>query len=92
MITGDFNHDDIADIMMGGNYFPVNVQRGRYDASYGWILLGDGKGNFSVLPTDESGFSVQGETRRLLKMQINNKPCYLAVRNNDKVEIFTQKP
>jgi hypothetical protein len=92
MLTGDFNGDHIQDMMLAGNYFAVNVQRGRYDASYGWILLGDGKGNFTVQSTVESGFSVTGETRKLMMIQINNKPYYLAIRNNDTVEIFTLKP
>jgi hypothetical protein len=91
ILIDDFNHDSKPDILVAGNYFPVNVQRGRYDASYGWVILGDGKGNFNVLPAFESGFSVAGETRQLRKINVDNKIYYLAIRNNDKVEVRTLK-
>lgn len=91
LLVDDFNNDKIADVLVAGNYYPVNVQRGRYDASYGSVLLGDGKGNFRAMSGVESGFSVSGETRQLKKIKVNNKEYYLAIRNNDRVEVLTLK-
>ena len=90
-ITGDFNTDGIPDVILAGNYFPVNVQRGRYDASYGSVLFGKGNGKFDVIPNVESGFSTAGETRELQKITINGSVYYLAVRNNNTLGVFSLK-
>jgi hypothetical protein len=67
----------------------INIQLGRYDASYGLLLKGHGKGTFKSIPGAESGFSVKGEVRSLRKVQIGGKVYYLAIRNNDTIEAFT---
>jgi hypothetical protein len=62
---------------------------GRYDASYGLVLTGDGKGNFHPVPAVQSGFSVKGETRSIRTIHVNGKVYYLAVRNNDTIIPFS---
>lgn len=89
-LAGDFNNDGNMDVIVGGNFFRSNIQMGRYDASYGHVLLGDGKGNFKVMHGSESGFSVKGEIRGILPLKIGNGVHYMVVRNNDTVEFFTQ--
>jgi enediyne biosynthesis protein E4 len=91
VLTGDFNSDKNMDMLIAGNYFPVNVQRGRYDASYGAVLLGDGSGNFKALPNAQSGFSVKGQVRKLQKISIDQKSYILAIRNNDSIQTFILK-
>lgn len=90
MITEDFNGDQIKDVYAAGNFFPNNIQMGRYDASHGDVLLGNGKGGFKALSPVESGISITGETRSLKRISINSKICYMAVRNNDSVKFFTK--
>jgi len=70
----------------------VNIQMGRYDAGYGLLLAGDGRGGFKAVPPAESGFSVKGETRALRTIHLGGKPYCLAVRNNDAVEFFVRRP
>ena len=68
---------------MGGNLYGVQPEVGRYDASYGNILINDGKGNF----TDQSanyGFSVKGEIRDIYI----DKNKIFVFRNNDSVKGF----
>ncbi len=63
--AGDLNGDGFSDLVMGGNLNGVQPEMGRYDASYGNVLINDGKGNFN----DESqryGFSVTGEIRDII--------------------------
>lgn len=88
-LTGDFNKDGNLDVMTGGNFFRSNIQMGRCDASYGDVLMGDGKGNFKVLAGHESGFSVKGETRKIMPLKVGDSILYMIVRNNDTVEFFT---
>ncbi len=89
--TGDFDKDGHNDLLIAGNFYPVNIQMGRYDASYGLLLKGDGKGNFKPVPAIRSGFSVRGEVRSLKKINVNGRDFYLTVRNNDTLEAFTLK-
>jgi hypothetical protein len=88
-LVDDFNKDGNLDILTGGNFFRSNIQMGRYDASYGQLLEGDGKGNFKSLPSVQSGFSVPGETRKILPVKVGNRLNYMVVRNNDSVKFFT---
>jgi hypothetical protein len=76
----DVNGDKYPDLILGGNLFGVQPEVGRYDASYGNILVNDGKANFK----DESikyGFSVKGEIRSI----INDGQKVHVFRNNDHV-------
>jgi enediyne biosynthesis protein E4 len=85
----DFNHDGHLDLLVGGNFFRSNIQMGRYDANFGAILIGDGKGNFKSISAGESGLSVNGETRRILPLNFENRMLYMFVRNNDSVVFYT---
>jgi hypothetical protein len=89
VLAGDFDRDDKIDLLLAGNFYPVNIQMGRNDQSYGLYLKGDGKGNFKALPPTESGFFIKGEVRRLIEVDIGGKTCYVAFRNNDSPELFT---
>ena len=44
----DFDKDGNIDILMGGNFYQSKPEAGIYDASYGILLKGDGKGNFTA--------------------------------------------
>ncbi len=89
MLIDDFNGDKNLDVLLAGNFYPINIQMGRNDASYGLLLTGDGNGNFTSVPSVSSGFFVKGQTRHLRTIKIGGKDYYFAVRNNDTVEAFT---
>jgi enediyne biosynthesis protein E4 len=91
VLADDFNDDGNLDILLAGNFYPVNIQMGRYDASYGLLLLGDGNGNFKVIPQVESGFLVKGESRNLTRIKVGDQVYYMAIRNNDGVQVFSLK-
>jgi hypothetical protein len=91
IVAGDFNGDGIHDLLVGGNFYPINVQMGRNDGSYGLLLEGSASKKFHEVPAYKSGFSVAGEVRHLLAIHVGNKVHYLAVRNNDTVESFIKQ-
>jgi hypothetical protein len=79
----DINQDGFTDIIMGGNLYGVQPEVGRYDASYGHVLINDGWGRF----TDASrtyGMKVTGEVRDI-KTTNNN---ILIFRNNDTPVVY----
>ncbi|MFD2520155.1 VCBS repeat-containing protein [Emticicia soli] len=95
--TGDFNNDGILDIVLAGNFFDVLPEWGRFDASYGLLLQGKGKGEFEVISPNNSGFRTQGQVRKMYKVKttIHNpnttEEMLVLAKNNDKAQIFSFK-
>jgi len=84
----DFDGDGNPDILMGGNFYRSKPEVGMYDASYGLMLKGDGKGNFQPLSAAQSGFFVKGEIRDMIPIQIGKRSMVIVAKNNAPVEIF----
>ncbi len=93
MLSGDFNEDGHKDILTVGNFFGADTKQGRYDADYGMLLIGDGKGSFELCPVDKSKFIVRGEARevRFIRMRGGERAVIVA-RNNDSPQIFQIEP
>ncbi|MFD1141802.1 VCBS repeat-containing protein [Larkinella insperata] len=64
IVVQDFNQDGKLDAVLTGNFYPNEVNMGRQDASFGLVLLGDGRGNFKPMLPRESGLRVTGDARR----------------------------
>ena len=91
ILIDDFDGDGFQDLLMGGNFSGVPPDLGRYDASYGSVLLGDGTGAFTTTPIQSSGFVVTGEIRQMKKIKTpNSQNQILVARNNNTVAIFNQ--
>jgi hypothetical protein len=74
--------------LLGGNLYEVKPEVGRYDASYGLYLSGNGDGTFVSKPAVESGFFVEGQIRSLKKIMVNGRYFVLVARNNDSPLFF----
>ena len=86
--TTDLNHDGFQDLLLTGNDFGMEIFQGRADAFYGLVLMNNKKGGFETLENQESGFYVPGDARALAKINIQNRPVFLATQNNSKMKIF----
>jgi hypothetical protein len=84
----DFDKDGNIDILMGGNFYQSKPETGIYDASYGTLLKGDGKGNFTALPTRQSGINIRGAVRDIAVIQMGKKKLVLVAGNNEGMKIF----
>jgi hypothetical protein len=87
----DYDGDGNGDLIMGGNLYKVKPEVGRYDASYGNLLLGDGKGSFRQIPKKVSGFWLNGEVRDMLDISTVNGRILVVARNDDPVQVFRIK-
>ncbi|MCD4709312.1 MAG: VCBS repeat-containing protein [Bacteroidales bacterium] len=87
-VTGDFNDDGNIDLLLGGNLYHVKPEVGRYDASYGNFLAGDGHGSFKVVPPHLSGFRLEGEIRDIKTIQTPTGTVLVVARNNDPLQLF----
>ena len=85
----DFDGDNQLDILLGGNLYQSKPEVGRYDASYGLYLKGNGKGNFKSVSSKDSGFKLKGQARGFSMVTVNNKPVLMVANNNDQAQTFT---
>ncbi len=84
----DVDRDGVPDILMGGNFYAVKPEIGRYDASYGSFLKGNGKGSFTWIPPGKSGFRLNGEIRDLISLDMGTGKLMIVARNNSPLQIF----
>jgi hypothetical protein len=84
----DYNSDGNPDILLGGNLYNVKPEVGRYDASYGSFLAGDGKGGFSYIPPKVTGFRLDGEIRDIMEVTTPTGKILVIARSNDQLQVF----
>lgn len=86
----DYNKDGHTDLILCGNNSRFKIRLGKFDANFGALLRGDGKGNFSYIKQPESGFNIWGDVRGCLQINntvyfgINGKPLVAYKLGNEK--------
>ena len=87
LLSTDVNKDGHLDIMGVGAIYDAEVETIRYDSNYGYVLLGDGQGNFKYSKTYEP--FIDKDAKDLETIRINGKEHYVVVSNNAPLDIFT---
>ena len=88
ILVSDINNDGIKDLFLGGNFYGLKPEVGRYDASYGTTLLGNVKHWFDYLPPANSGLFINGEVRDIVPINTKNGKEIIVARNNDALQLF----
>ncbi len=78
----DYDGDGQVDLLIGGNFYESKPEVGVYDASYGLLLKGDGKGNFIPVSPDQSGISIRGAIRDMLSIKAGKEQVTIVAMNN----------
>ena len=87
-MAGDFDGDGKTDLLLAGNFYGVTPIEGRYDASYGLLLHGDGHGGFTPVDMEQSGLAIDGQVRHMaLLKRANGDRLIVVARNNDKLQL-----
>jgi hypothetical protein len=93
IVVCDVNNDHNLDLLLVGNDYGNEVFAGRYDASVGSVLIGDGKGAFEVVPPSKSNFYVPGDAKSLVRLYgFNNEEIFIASQNRDSLCAFVKVP
>ncbi len=84
----DYNFDGHLDLLFGGNFYASKPEMGRYDASYGTLLSGDGAGHFEVIQPKLSGIKLDQEVRNLAFIKTSQGMALIVANNNAAVKVF----
>ncbi|MGI4728881.1 MAG: FG-GAP repeat domain-containing protein, partial [Janthinobacterium lividum] len=88
ILPTNINQDQILDLFLGGNFYGLKPEVGRYDASYGTTLLGNAQHNFTFLPAASSGLFIKGEVRDIAQIKTKIGKTIIVARNNDALQLF----
>ena len=66
--TIDYNKDGNEDLLLCGNINHARLRFGNYDANYGVLLKGDGKGNFTYINQQQAGLYLRGDVRSVINI------------------------
>ena len=72
----DYNKDGNTDLLLCGNNSHTKIRLGKFDANYGVLLQGDGKGNFKYINQTESGLNIRGDVRSCVQL---NQQFYFGI-------------
>ena len=88
-MAGDIYNDGNTDLIIAGNEYQAAISTGRYDASYGLILKGNGKGDFEPVNIVKSGLIIDGDVKDMKMISVKNKgKLLLAAPNDSKLKTF----
>ncbi|MEH6405960.1 MAG: VCBS repeat-containing protein, partial [Leeuwenhoekiella sp.] len=90
-IVADFNKDGNLDFLAAGNLFVSEIETPRSDAGKGLFMLGDGKGSFTSISNQYSGFFARGDVKKLGVLKGKTSKKILVANNNDKLQVFDVK-
>ncbi len=87
ILIEDLNKDGNKDMILGGNFYGVGPNRGRYDASFAHVLVGKEQGMFEVYKPRNSGLWIEGEIRAIKEILINGEQFVIFGKNQSPIQI-----
>ena len=88
IVADDMDGDGITDLLLAGNEYQAEVVTGRYDASYGLFLRGNGNGKFTAVSPVKSGFIINGDVKGMAILRGRKEKLIIAAVNNAAVKCF----
>lgn len=89
ILARDLDGDGKVDLVLAGNEYQAEVIGGRYDASYGLLLHGEGHGNFAPVPR---GIFIKGDVKDIKSIKNGKGGDLILVGINDQtMRILTRR-
>ena len=79
----DINGDGAIDLVSGGNQFGFLPQFEKLDASFGDVLINNGKGEFTWQEAKKTGLDLRGEMRDIVPIKNAKGQFVLFLQNNE---------
>ncbi len=90
MLAEDVNGDGHTDLLTVGNSYAAEASTGWYDASIGYVFLGNGQGGFIHQDMQKSGFFVDTDAKAAVTLiGEGQRPYYLFSANSDSLKSYT---
>ncbi|MFT6333880.1 MAG: hypothetical protein ACJATI_000612 [Halioglobus sp.] len=89
IVISDVNGDGVNDVIGIGNHYGAEVETARYDAGYGWVLLGNQNNKLQYNSAMNSGIWFKGDGRSIVTVKHGKKLELLAFFNNGKAKSYT---
>lgn len=88
ILVEDFDGDGNLDLLLSGNDFGTEVVSGRYDASTGIFLTGNGNGDFTPMLPLNTGLLVDKNAKGAAIILVKGQPIYLFANNNGPLQAY----
>ena len=88
MLVRDFNSDGALDVLAVGNLYVSEIETPRNDAGTGFLLLGNGKGSFTVQRGSKIGFQADKDAKKMVPLTNVQKNYLMIANNNDVLQFF----
>ena len=85
----DIDHDGQLDIFGVGKVYEAEVETIRYDASKGYILLGNGKEGYTFM--DDTSYFSEKEVKAIKRIRINNETHFILLNKNGELQMLKLK-
>lgn len=89
IVCTDVDGDGVADLILAGNEYQAAVMTGRYDASYGLLLRGDGQGGFMPVSPAVDGLILDGDVKDLKIIHARGRRYLLTAINDQQMRAFS---
>jgi hypothetical protein len=89
VLVNDYDHNGTLDVLLTGNSYSTEVSTGRYDSSFGLVLLGTGDGNWEPLNLKQSGFKNIGDAKGMVSVNYRGQDLILVANNDAAVNYFS---
>lgn len=87
--SSDITGNGHKDLLLGGNFYYAKPEVGRYDASYGILLEGDGTGNFNAIQNRDINLKIEGQVKHISEINVGDKKAFIVAKNNDAMSLIT---
>lgn len=91
ILVQDADQDGFLDVLLSGNDFGSEPISGRYDASTGTLLKGNGRGNFTAISPSASGLGVEGNSKGVAMLQQKDQRVYLFANNSGPLQAYKMR-
>ena len=88
IVFADLNGDEIADILLAGNLYPLRAQYGPSDASIGTLLIGVGNGQYRTASQKELGVWIRGDVRDAKLVKTLSSRKIIVTKNSENIQVL----